>query len=97
MKDITFESTVYMLSADDLRVVIENMVAAAIDKKAAEDDDRMLSTEQASKELGVNKSTLWHWRNRGYLTPVRVGRYVRYRYADIKAIKEGRRNSVREG
>ncbi len=43
-----------------------------------------LTTTQLCEKLGVTKSTLWHWRQRGILTPVKVGGQNRY---DPNAVK----------
>lgn len=52
--------------------------------------DQLLTPNQASEVLGVSTQTLAIWRcNKRYnLSYVKVGRYVRYRYADIQAFIE---------
>lgn len=45
--------------------------------------DRFLTVEEASKMLGISPSTIRNYRKAGSLKPVRFGRAVRYRYADL--------------
>ncbi|MGH9034275.1 MAG: helix-turn-helix transcriptional regulator [Acidimicrobiia bacterium] len=49
-------------------------------------NDRLLTLEQVAGYLQVPVKTLYDWRHRG-LGPrgLRVGRYVRYRQADVDA------------
>jgi predicted DNA-binding transcriptional regulator AlpA len=49
--------------------------------------DQLLTPNQTSEILGVSTQTLAIWRcNKRYnLSYVKVGRYVRYRYADIQS------------
>lgn len=57
--------------------------------------ERLLTPSETAKILGVSPATLATWRaTRRYpLQYVKVGRYVRYREADIKAfISEGERS-----
>ena len=44
------------------------------------------STDQVSKILDVDKSTLWRWRKQGYLIPLEVGGKRRYKMSDVKRI-----------
>ena len=45
--------------------------------------------EKAMELLSISKSTIWRWKQRGYLVPIRVGGNDRYRIQDIKKIMEG--------
>lgn len=49
-------------------------------------NDRLLTLEEVARYLQVPVKTLYDWRHRG-LGPrgLRVGRYVRYRQADVDA------------
>ena len=40
-------------------------------------------------KLRVCKTTLWRWKKRDYLRPVRVGGNERYRLSDINKILKG--------
>ncbi len=44
-----------------------------------------LSSTQICEKLGISRSTLWQWRQRGVLTPIKVGGQNRY---DPEAIKQ---------
>jgi hypothetical protein len=48
------------------------------------------SPDQVAKILDIDKSTLWRWKQKGYLVPVEIGGKRRYRMSDIKKILEGR-------
>ena len=48
-----------------------------------------LSSEKVLQMMEISKTTLWRWKQRGYLVPVRVGGNERYRMSDIKKILEG--------
>lgn len=48
-----------------------------------------LSSEKVMQMMEISKTTLWRWKQRGYLVPVRVGGNERYRLSDIKNIMEG--------
>ena len=46
----------------------------------------LLSREETSAVLNVDKSTLWRWNKTGYLPAVKVGAKVMYRRADIDKV-----------
>ena len=48
--------------------------------------DPFLTTEDLMREFGVSRDTVYRWNHLGTgPTRVRVGRYVRYRRADVDA------------
>ena len=49
-------------------------------------ENRLLTTEQAAEMLSVSRITLYNWRKKGILEPIRVGNLLRYRQADIEAM-----------
>lgn len=51
-------------------------------------NETYLTTEQTMKMLNVCSTTLWRWKKRKYLRPVRVGGNERYRLSDINKILE---------
>lgn len=51
-------------------------------------DEVYLTSEQTMKKLNVSKTTLWRWKQRNYLCPIRVGGNERYRLSDINEILE---------
>ena len=48
-----------------------------------------LSSEKVLEMMEISKTTLWRWKQRGYLVPVRIGGNERYRLSDINKILEG--------
>ena len=38
------------------------------------------------KKLKVSSATLWRWKKCGYLVPVRLGSFDRYRISDIETL-----------
>ncbi len=48
-----------------------------------------LSSEKVMQMMEISKTTLWRWKQRDYLVPVRVGGNERYRLSAINKIMEG--------
>ncbi|MCD8202352.1 MAG: helix-turn-helix domain-containing protein [Prevotella sp.] len=49
-----------------------------------------LSADDAAERLGISKTTLWHWsKDNKKITPIHVGRKVRYRLSDVERIIKG--------
>lgn len=49
-------------------------------------DDRLVSTGDLSEYLGIPVQTIYQWRHRGEgPRGYRIGRHVRYRWADVQA------------
>lgn len=63
----------------------EQLESTLSDAKA----ETYVSTEKAMEILNVCKTTMWRWKKRNYLKPIRVGGIERYRMSDIKKILEG--------
>lgn len=42
--------------------------------------------DQAANMLSVNPSTLWNWDKKGFLKPVSIGGFRRYRKSDIDRV-----------
>lgn len=78
------------LSADDLLTVVELAIAKAKDEmmplmvSAAQEE--LLTKKEVMEKFGVCDTTLWHWRNKGYLAAVKLGRSVRYRRSDVERV-----------
>ncbi len=55
------------------------------------DDEVLLSREETMEKFKISSATIWRWKQRGYLVPIKVGSMNRYRLSDIKAllIKKG--------
>ena len=63
----------------------EQLEQSISDSKA----ETYLSSEKVMEMMEISKTTLWRWKQRGYLVPVRVGGNDRYRLSDIQKIVEG--------
>lgn len=50
--------------------------------------------KQVSEMLNVDTTTLWRWKNKGYLVPIEVGGKRRYRMSDIKKILNGGKQAL---
>ena len=63
----------------------EQLEQSISDSKA----ETYLSSEKVMEMMEISKTTLWRWKQRGYLVPVRIGGNDRYRLSDIQKIVEG--------
>ncbi|MDE6859530.1 MAG: helix-turn-helix domain-containing protein, partial [Duncaniella sp.] len=78
------------LTAGDLSDLLDNAIAKAKDEilptmvSAAQED--LLTKKEVMKKFGVCDTTLWHWRNKGYLEAVKVGRKVCYRRSEVERV-----------
>ena len=45
-----------------------------------------LTQKETAEKLNVSENTLWRWKKTGYLTPVKVGNSVYYRFSDIEKL-----------
>lgn len=84
----------YVIGKDDLKEILSEIIneriAVVIEKwNESNRDVELVTTEKAMELLDVSKSTMWRWKQRGYLVPVRIGGNDRYRLSDIKKIIEG--------
>ena len=52
----------------------------------AKKKETYITPDEASKQLHVDRSTLWRWSKTGYLTPVEVGGKRLYKQSDIDII-----------
>ena len=84
-----------VLSADDLQDLLDSAVDRAKSEllpqlvRNAEED--LLTKKQVMKKFKVCDTTLWHWRNNGYLEAVKLGRKVLYRRKDVERVIRERR------
>lgn len=81
------------ITAGDLKEFATLLIAETKDQlEQAISDSKVetyLSSEKVMQMMEISKTTLWRWKQRGYLVPVRVGGNERYRLSDIKKILEG--------
>lgn len=85
-----------IVSAADLKDFAADLMQAARAETERQLDEqrneRYLSAKETAKLLGIDASTLWRWRNSGYIQPVTVGNQAKYKLSDINAFikkKEG--------
>ena len=85
--------TFIMISREDLKQWAKELILEtksnleeAISKSK---NDRLVSIDEATQILGVNRSTLWKWGKKNYLKPIEVGGKRRYLLSDIRAIMRG--------
>ena len=69
-------------------VALRNQVSA-LDQKLQhkpqpQKETKLLTTEQAAELLAVSRITLYNWRKKRVLEPIRVGNLLRYRLSDIE-------------
>ena len=88
------------ITLDDLRRFHREIIADTkreLEAEIAEDkSERFLPIKQASEMLGVDPSTLWRWRKRGYLMPVDIGGKRRYRLSEIRRLLNNGRAASHE-
>lgn len=76
------------LNAKDLQEAINYTISSTrkeLEELITDDKkDAYLSPKQVSEMLNVNSSTLWRWKQCGYLIPLEIGGKRRYRKSIIK-------------
>jgi len=68
---------------DELSGKIDQIIGQEVKPTTPE---KWITTGQAAEMLGVHRITLWHWRKKEILKPVRFGSVMRYRLRDIEAL-----------
>ena len=85
---------------DDLRLVAETAATEALRRLCANPDaivPEYLTTKQLAQYLGVTATTLEMWRGAGKgPSHTRIGRWVRYRRADVDGWMAANRIMTRE-
>ena len=81
------------ITAGDLKEFATQLIAetkAELEQSISDSKaETYLSSEKVMQMMEISKTTLWRWKQRGYLVPVRVGGNERYRLSDINKIMEG--------
>lgn len=78
------------VSLADLREFVGEMVAKAASMQQSESEERMLSSEETAKLLGISENSLWRWGKSGYLVGQKVGRKVLYRESVVLGLLKGK-------
>ena len=74
----------------DAQTTLLDQAKAALEQQISDAHaDNYISTEKVKEMMGVSTTTLWRWKQRGYLVPVRIGGNDRYRMKDVQRIMEG--------
>lgn len=77
----------------DAQTTLLDQAKAALEQQISDAHaDNYISTEKVKEMMGVSTTTLWRWKQRGYLVPVRIGGNDRYRMKDVQRIMEGGSN-----
>lgn len=78
------------VSLEDLETLFEKVVSIAkseLEHEIIEQKTEIyLSVKKVAEILDVNESTLYRWRNIGYLVPIEVGGKRRYKRSDVNKI-----------
>lgn len=87
------EVRIFQIAEKDLKSFGRNLINQAknelLDLVNKTNEERLLTTEQASKLLQVDISTLWRWDKAHILSPIKVANTKRYRMSDIKNLMKG--------
>lgn len=79
------------ISAADLKEFGLALIAeASASMQQSESEERMLSSEETAKLLGISENSLWRWGKTGYLVGQKVGRKVFYRESVVNALLKGK-------
>ena len=85
------ENRLFAISLDDLRAVIhEEVLAAMAEYFKKPNEETLLTISQAATMLEVDRSTLWHWDQEGYLKKIHIGGKPRYKESEVLAILDGK-------
>lgn len=84
------DNCIYQLSGKDLQDFARTLIASTkeeLERAIIEDKaERYLTPDEVAKMLSINLTTLWRWRKRKFLLPVKVGAKSRYLYSEVKAM-----------
>lgn len=74
---------------EDGAILLEGCPVSVIETKTDENTSDLITVRQAAEELQVRPNTVYRWRARGLLRPVRLGtRAVRFRRSEIERFKK---------
>ena len=77
------------LKSEDLKefahLLIEKAKEQLLPVMVSASHEALLTKKEVLEKFHVCHTTLWNWERNGYLIPVKIGRKVSYRQADILA------------
>lgn len=84
------------LKLDDLREIFKEINGSLKPNSKEQQSEEFLSRKEVLSILKIDSSTLWSWEKTGYIKSYPFGVRKRYRFADVEAIRTGRKG-VRYG
>lgn len=87
MENFNNTQQIYMLSMENLRCIMQECFAMAINAKKVEESEKLLSTNEVLERCKIDRTTLYRWKLTEYLTPIKVGKKKNYyRLSDIEKL-----------
>lgn len=83
--------TVTPLDLKEFAVFLIGQAQAA--EKNKNQPETFLTPDEVSAMVGVSRNTLWRWDKEHYLTPVKVGRNLRYKRSEVLLLMNGKTNT----
>lgn len=78
------------IKGEDLLTFAESLIAKAKEQllpvMVSAAQEQLLSKKEVLEKFNVCPTALWNWSKSGYLVPVKIGRKVSYRQADIERL-----------
>lgn len=78
------------IKGEDLLTFADSLIAKAKEQllpiMVSAAQEQLLSKKEVQEKFNVCPTTLWNWSKSGYLVPVKIGRKVSYRQADIERL-----------
>ena len=78
------------LKIEDLRefayLLIEKTKQQLLPVMVSASHENLLTKKEVLEKFDVCHTTLWNWERKGYLIPVKIGRKISYRQADLERI-----------
>lgn len=79
--------TFFMLNAEELKQVIQGFISDYLAReKEKEQSETLYTAEEVTKLLHVSRTTLCKWANKGYLVPIKIGKFTHYKKSEITAL-----------
>jgi len=87
---IEANSVTLAISLSDLKELVTFIINDEREKqaqsRATANEIATLSSDQVCKTFGISKTTLWHWRKSGIITPTKIGRKILFKESEIKQL-----------